>query len=1127
MLWSVALRNLCLLLLLAHLVLLLIFRVFVGNSSSNLILNQSQTLSKLNPNHEATETLESPPKPSEPYFIVPPGFRANTFFVGMEKELQLLDKNLFDVRQRRVGTACVLLHGQPGGGKSHLARQYVHKNRKKFKGGIFWIQAKSKEERHQAFWIIYQKVVARLSPEACIQVNGDERSYVESVKAWFEARSEWLIVFDGVVLDKDEDTHEFQSFVPDSKSSSIIYISRAKNLESKQRLLRPYAIRVPPLKEDDARKLLFKELHIKKPTDAQAKSAKTLVKQIGGLPLAIAAISHRLADTHEPLSKFSFKSYSTDPTIGGTFNKILDDLQRVGHMEAWNLMNILCFYGQHIPVEMINLGLKALRAYPVEVKSNETGGKPDINISIGILMRYALIERNEPDDKDSKSSSRDSLVGPEPIDMLKIQSVIQKFCCDSLNAKNLLPQWLEKAVRLFSYSFQQADIKIKQKPEPGRVSDYHYYLVHGKRLVDHCTSYDSKNQRLDSIRGELDAVLEKIEQEIQNREPTSSQESISRGIFQISVFDRTSSGSESGPSIQEARTPDNRPTALLLNENEFGMDIQKPSVDSPASFRTTSPNFEPRIVANSPSLKLPGYYDPGYESDRGDFFSPLETNKTRSEGTARPQASSTESQGEGWQIVAPTRKPKKQPRRDLGTFRPTPARATVDRMSVSGSVARPAPNFDERRPSSDAFALLSEVQHRSPPRSQNGGASFWQRRPSGQSPVQHSRQTYAGVAARRPQPQSPPDINLPQSTGYDETLPGPTQMACGGSSESYRSRPAQFPSFPLSSESVPHQRQAEGVFDDDARSFAPLRVMNINDPGQHPQDPHYTFGTSASHISSSSRPRYINENINPNLSSSLPYDQEYPSSSKRPFGLSFQPPTRPFSQSPHSSSHPSLNALRLTGYYSQPMSRHTSRHSQPSLPETEPVRHTARFSSHPNSPPPGDRNRYPDGRPLPKSPKTSMPSFHEKSAPYDTTYDLSGTGGWAYPTPPPTSAVAIRDLDLAMSRSSSGPGVALSGAAGEGLGIIRFDGPGSVQFGELAPVSVEDARRRAMEHEAKLRAEEGMRGRTGYDRRRELDRTAYETRAWSEERDRRRPYPDFNLIPTNTDPVALGMMDLG
>lgn len=169
---------------------------------------------------------------------------------------------------------------------------------------------------------------------------------------------------------------------------SLIYISRQRNLESKQRLLRPHAIRVPVLKTDDARRLLFKELNIKKPTTEQNEHATKLVKQVDCLPLAINAISHRIADTHEPLVRYSMKSFSSNPKLDGTYNQILDDLQRLGRMEAWNLINVLAFYGQHVPVEMLHLGVRALQDQDVPVKSREGIGNPDLNMTFGILMRH-------------------------------------------------------------------------------------------------------------------------------------------------------------------------------------------------------------------------------------------------------------------------------------------------------------------------------------------------------------------------------------------------------------------------------------------------------------------------------------------------------------------------------------------------------------------------------------------------------------------------------------------------------------------------------------------------------------------------------------------------------------------
>lgn len=1029
-----------------------------------------------------TNTLSSPIKPTEPYFIVPPGFRPNTFFVGLEKAYAELDKRLFDKR-RRDGTACVLLHGQPGGGKSHLARHYVHKNRKRFPGGIFWITASSKEGNTHAFWDIKQKVVARDSPDLCDGVNSND--FVQLVKTWFESRHEWLMVFDGITVERDEDTTDLADFVPDSKDSSIIYISRARNLESKQRLLRPFPIKVGPLKEEEAKKLLFKELHIKKPTEAENKKATELVKQIGGLPLAINAISHRLADTHEPLTKYKL-STSADPGIEGTYNKILDDLQRLGYMEAWNLISILCWFAQDLPFEMVHLGLKILKAEKVDVRATEGTGQPDIDNTIAILMRYALLERNEPDDKESMSSSRDSLNEPEPIDMLKIHSVVQNFRCESLNAMGSLPQWLGYAVKLFSHSYHQADVRINLKPEPGRVSDYRYYETHGKWLWNHTLHYESRTQSLEHIRALLLPTLKMIGHEIRERESKSSQESLLHGVFQISIFDRTSSSSDSGPIGPP--TPDYRPTPPpLANETDFGFE-KGTTMDSPASIGTASPGIRPKIVGYSP--RLPEYEDPGYASDReGGHKIPMQRDisETTAMPPARSRAPTTESHGGEWQVV---RKPRKQPRgrRDLGSFRPTPARTQVYTQAVTGSIPQSQGQKENRRDSSPAFQSLEKVQSRSPPRSKAGVASLFQRGPFSRPPTTIAFQpTWAGIAGGRvgQTPQPPASISTPKQA---ESSPASMLMDRGRSRESPQTRAgsagAAQPS-PLASELVPDgARRGDSLinsaFPGQAEVYPPAGFRYATPyPGSSSSVAQIPLGRT---IERNPPPNYAPPPLGPNPAP-LPYDDNVILTSKRPLPADFIDPNQsstfssPQSQQPSPPSRTSPYQQIIydmpypppvpAGYYSQPMSRdHSQNLSHSSIAATDPIHYPSAISPQlmPTLPPDFSHDRHPDGRPFRKSPKTDHAALYHptNNSPnrISPQTSLSHTGGWA-------SSPAPYASDISMSRCSSGPGVAVEGQPG---GIVGFaPHPGFVQFGEHPPTDIEQAKRRTEAYERRLR----------------------------------------------------------
>ncbi|EER37160.1 LipA and NB-ARC domain-containing protein [Histoplasma capsulatum H143] len=109
--------------------------------------------------------LPPPQETGEPLLVAPPGFHPNSIFVGMEKELEELHNRLFRMKKRAEDVVSVLIYGGSGSGKTHLARQYVFKQRTTYTGGIFWIDARSRESCCQCFWDIAERVSSTLQNE--------------------------------------------------------------------------------------------------------------------------------------------------------------------------------------------------------------------------------------------------------------------------------------------------------------------------------------------------------------------------------------------------------------------------------------------------------------------------------------------------------------------------------------------------------------------------------------------------------------------------------------------------------------------------------------------------------------------------------------------------------------------------------------------------------------------------------------------------------------------------------------------------------------------------------------------------------------------------------------------------
>ncbi|KAI6714655.1 hypothetical protein JHW43_002828 [Diplocarpon mali] len=556
------------------------------------------------------------PEQDAPYFIKPSGFRPNSLFIGREAELEQMHRMLFDKKKRADGTSAVLLQSLPGGGKTHLARQYVYNHRDDFPGGIFWLRAKSETELAAGFWDIARRAALKhlvgTEDEGSLE---DPGQFIDMVRKWLDNRHEWLLVLDGIHF---TDSAALWKFIPDSTDTSLIYTSTQKSVIGDHHYMNPQLIKLPLLSAREAQRALLLELGRTEPfAKDDLRYSMELVQSMGFLPVVIHAVAQRLKTTDEPLSKFA-RHYSAEPKLRGlgTYRAVVDQLKAQGAEEALNLVNILCFFSQHIPVEMVSLGLKTL---DVPVKAYEPVSGNSLNNTFKILNAFALIDRNEHETEihSSLSSKGSRNMLADNVDVIRLHSVVQGFFADTLHADGTLLAWLDRAARVFCCSYDMASERISRKPNAGLVEDYRLYEIHGIRIKEHLTKHTSKRlsreqkQTMKEADEMLDLRLRAIKAEIDRKTPESSHV-IARGRpeqFQHSIFDRSSSSSDTGPETPGVCD------GLRLRVSPWGMETGKDQHHSPSSLTRDTDYI--RYLDATRMAHFPVYMpeDPGYDSD--------------------------------------------------------------------------------------------------------------------------------------------------------------------------------------------------------------------------------------------------------------------------------------------------------------------------------------------------------------------------------------------------------------------------------------------------------------------------------------------------------------------------------
>ncbi|OJJ51568.1 hypothetical protein ASPZODRAFT_55113 [Penicilliopsis zonata CBS 506.65] len=746
------------------------------------------------PNLELIGISKAPSGPPNFIVVAPPGFHPNKDFFGMEKELAKLTERLLDNPKRADRILTAVICGVAGAGKSHLARQFAWRFHAEYPGGLFWVDSKSWESIYKSFWDIAQAGAADKAKEFDDPSWRAPTKFVDAVRNWLQSREYWLLIFDGITFNNDEDLNHIRRFLPFNKNCTIIYTSVDITLQKKHRLFEPYIIRVQPLESKRAREMLFKHLGIKGATPDQISKATDLVKHYECLPLAIRAIAHRLNATAKPIERYGINSHLTDEKLAEPYLGIMHDLYRMRHFEALNLINLLSFFGHYVPTALITLGKMALEAWNVPVfKSSRPGEPGDIDTTLGVLIRYGLLlrlnnndvynkgsfsskgtsQRSDGEDAMAPKSSEswemsDSFTGessPETsfssqvqgqnkdsgsnaVDVLRLHSVVQRFCRDELTImdeerrlKGFVPEanemgfydsWIVVATKVVRQSYENARERIDYYQDCGLVTDFREYETQASHILELFPKRMAlKSTSVRDARADLRQLLRSVAVQINHMSPSDSPEA---ARTQKSVFDRSSSSSSSLP---ESSTDEGPSRQLTLDWT----DQASPTVESPDDISLPPHQFNfgpfPPHIYRVSRHRLA--HEMGYESDReGRGRSRRRAHRTfsivsnTSQDTARMRkVSSVPSSPPNGRVGRPTRarivrarSSKQRIRFPHQIGKTVPSLVKLSSIEGEGRSSRSRDTEDTKRPlsvTSEAEKALAAVQLASSPRS--GGES--------------------------------------------------------------------------------------------------------------------------------------------------------------------------------------------------------------------------------------------------------------------------------------------------------------------------------------------------------------------------------------------------------------------
>ncbi len=375
--------------------------------------------------------------------------RHKAFFTGREHVLKRLYDG-FTVINEAGMISPQALDGLGGIGKTQTSAEYAFRYRADYRA-VLWVRAASQEELLADY-----RSIARLlkRPEAHL---GERDSLIQSMREWFMAQTQWLLVFDNA-----DQFALVEPFLPTAARGHILLTTRAQATRSIAQ-----QVALEQLDPDNGALCILRRAgliswngRLSDTTPARLTAAQTLSQLMDGLPLALEQAGAYMEDTgcgvlryldlyRQEMYRYQMLQQQGGPipdypTAVASAWTVSRQAVEQAHPAAADLLKLCAFLSPDaIPEEILTRGASVLGPVLGEVAAHPLA----FNQALQVLRQYSLLTRDADRDTD--------------IPQLSMHRIMQEVIQDEMD-ESTHRLWAERTVRAVALALPSLEWQVIQ-----------------------------------------------------------------------------------------------------------------------------------------------------------------------------------------------------------------------------------------------------------------------------------------------------------------------------------------------------------------------------------------------------------------------------------------------------------------------------------------------------------------------------------------------------------------------------------------------------------------------------------------------------------------------------------------